>query len=167
MNIEILDQKIIRLTEKAMGAKLKDEYEKDFYAWTLHNAELMRQGKLSEIDVENIAEEIESMGKSDKRELINRLAVLIAHLLKWQFQSNRRSRSWEDTLLEQRTRVRLLLSDSPSLKHELNLRLDTAYELSIFTAMKETKLSKNTFPKKCPYTLDQCLNPDFFPSPAD
>ena len=69
---------------------VKREYERDFYSWTLHSAQLLRDGKFSEVDIENVAEEIESMGKSDKRQLINRFALLISHLLKWQYQPERR-----------------------------------------------------------------------------
>jgi hypothetical protein len=146
-----------------MGAKLKDEYEKDFYAWTLHNAELMRAGKLSEIDVENVAEEIESMGRSDKRELINRLAVLIAHLLKWRYQPNRQSSSWKITIKRQRIDVTSLLTESPSLKHELDLKLTQAYTKAKLLALEDTGLDEKILPTKCPFTLDQCLNSDFFP----
>lgn len=146
-----------------MNAKLKDEYEKDFYAWTLHNVELMRQGKLSEIDVENIAEEIESMGKSDKRELINRLAVLIAHLLKWKFQSMKKSKSWMYTIKDQRIKLNKLLSDSPSLKSSLGEKMEEAYEHAVVIGISETGLDEATFPKKSPFTLVQILDKDFFP----
>ena len=80
-------------------------YDKDFYQWTLYNAELLRQGKITEIDIQNIAEELESMGKSQKRELISRLAVLIMHLLKWQYQPEKRSHSWIETINEQRRQI--------------------------------------------------------------
>ena len=70
---------------------------------------------------------------------------------------------WENTLQEQRTRVKILLNESPSLKHELSLKLAEADELSLFTAVKETRLSKKVFPEICPFTLDQCLRPDVFP----
>lgn len=147
-----------------MSAKpLKNKYEKDFYAWTMHNAKLIRQGKFSEIDVDNVAEEIESMGRSDKRELINRLAVLIAHLLKWEFQPERRSNSWKMTIREQRSNVKELLSESPSLKHEIESKLIDAYKKALFTAIRETGMPIKTFPKKCPFTLEQCLRETFFP----
>ena len=74
--------------------RIAETYEQDFYAWAIHNAELLRQGRLSEIDVEHIAEELECMGRSEKRELMSRLGVLLAHLLKWVYQPYRRSRSW-------------------------------------------------------------------------
>ena len=147
-----------------MNAKLHKEYEKDFYAWTMHNAQLLRQGKLSEIDIENVAEEIESMGRSDKRALISRLAVLIAHLLKWQVQPQKHCNSWNATIKEQRLKVKRLLDESPSLKHFLNLQLSDAYEQAILIAMKDTGFAQKTFPKNCPFTLDQCLRSNFFPN---
>jgi len=146
-----------------MAKNIQQEYEKDFYAWAIHNAQLLRAGKLSEIDIENIAEEIESMGKSEKRELINRLAVLLAHLLKWEYQSGRRGNSWRYTIQEQRFRLKDLLEESPSLKNSLEENLGRAYEHALVIAVGETDLSEKTFPKKCPFTLQQAFDKDFFP----
>ena len=138
-------------------------YNQDFYAWAMHNSELLREKKLSEIDIENIAEEIESMGKRERRNLINRLAILIAHLLKWQFQPDRRGKSWKCTIKEQRIKIRNLLKDSPSLKHELGLKLNHAYEIAIVDAEKESCLEELVFPKTCEFSFEQCLDPDFWP----
>jgi hypothetical protein len=138
-------------------------YKKDFYAWTMHNAQLLREKRLSEIDIENIAEEIESMGKSEKRELISRLAVLLAHLLKWEFQAERRSNSWKYTIKEQRLRLHDLLQDSPSLKKSLEDNLSRAYEHAIIIAVGETNLSENNFPETCSFSLKQVFDHNFFP----
>lgn len=143
--------------------KVQHEYEKDFYAWALHSAELIRQGKLAEVDLEHIAEEIESMGKSDKRELVSRFAVLLAHLLKWQFQPERRGNSWKYTIKTQRFEVTELLDDSPSLKYELDKQLEHAYEKALLLAVNETGLSQDTFPDSCPFSLEQSLDSNFFP----
>lgn len=143
--------------------KAQHEYEKDFYAWALHSAELMREGKLSEVDIKNVAEEIESMGKSERRELINRLAVLLAHLLKWQFQPDRRGNSWKYTIKTQRFEVTELLNDSPSLKYELSKQLEHAYEKALLIAVNETDLSQDIFPDSCPFSLEQSLDSNFFP----
>lgn len=139
------------------------EYEKDFYAWAIQNAQLLRERKLSEIDVKNIAEEIESMGKSEKRELLNRLAVLLAHLLKWEFQSSRRCNSWKYTIKEQRLRLKRLISESPSLKKELEKKLHEAYEDACYIALSETGLDEEAFPKKCPFSFKQALDQNFYP----
>ncbi|SRR5579883_1870181 len=146
-------------------SKHKD-YEKDFYAWAIHNAKLLRAGKLAELsdaDIEHIAEEIESMGKSEKRELINRLAILIAHLLKWEHQPIRRSKSWELTIREQRLELIDLLEDSPSLKSELEKQVAHTYKKALLIAEKETGLDQKTFKKECPFSLKQILNQHFFP----
>jgi Domain of unknown function DUF29. len=138
-------------------------YDKDFYAWAIHTAELLRQGKFNEVDIENVAEEIESMGRSDKRSLTNRLAVLMAHLLKWKIQPERRSRSWKLTVKEQRIRVTRLLKTSPSLKHEVNSTLSEAYEQAVVIAARQTELDESVFPEKCPFSLNHCLDEQFFP----
>ena len=139
------------------------KYENDFYAWITQNVQLLREGKLSEIDVENIAEEMESMGKSEKRELINRLAVLMAHLLKWKFQSMRRSKSWALTIKNQRMELKDLLEDSPSLKHELEKKFTHAYEKAVLIAAEQTGKNEKDFPKKPPFTLKECLDSDWLP----
>lgn len=139
------------------------EYEKDFYAWTTHNARLLREGNLSEIDIENIAEEIESMGKSERRELVNRLAVLIAHLLKWEYQPIKQSRSWQLTIKEQRFQIIKLFEESPSLKNKIESRLEDAYEQATMIAERETAIERKKFPKSCPFSLKQLLNQKFFP----
>lgn len=132
-------------------------YEIDFYAWIMKNAELMRQGRLSEIDAGNIAEELESMGKSEKRQSIHRLALLLAHLLKWKFQPGLRSQSWKYTIKEQRRQVMALLKDSPSLKNVIIEKFAEAYEDAVLIAAKETGLDEGTFPKVCPYSFEQAM----------
>jgi hypothetical protein len=136
-------------------------YESDFYAWLLRNAQLIRQGQFSQIDGENIAEELEGMARSDKRQLASRLAVLLAHLLKWEFQSDKRSSSWRCTIKEQRKRIFKLLAESPSLKNELDEQIVDAYESAIIIASNDTGLSEFDFPSSCPFELEQILNEHF------
>lgn len=107
--------------------KIPSNYEKDFYAWAIQHAELIRQRKFSEIDVEHVAEEIESMGRRDKRTLMNRLSVLIVHLLKWKFQPVKRGNPWRLAIKEQRIKLMRLLEESPSLRHELALKIHETY----------------------------------------
>ena len=139
------------------------KYDEDFYAWALHNAKLLRQGKFEEIDVDNMAEEIESMGGREKREFVSRMAVLIMHLLKWQFQTDKRSNSWKYTLKDQRSEIIDLLEESPSLKRELMDKLNLIYEKAVVKAVAETGIPKKNFPRKNPYSLKQCLDDEFFP----
>ena len=139
------------------------DYNKDFYAWLMKNADLLRQHKFNEVDIEHVAEELESMGKSEKRELTSRLTVLLAHLLKWKFQPALRSRSWKNTILTQRIDITELLEDSPSLHYELGERIAIAYEKARLSAEDETGIDKNNFPESCPFTFEQLLNKDFLP----
>jgi hypothetical protein len=147
-----------------MLTKLEKEYKTDFYSWIKHNAELMREGRVSEIDGEHIAEELEAMGRSERRELINRFAILIAHLLKWQAQPGLRGNSWKYTLKEQRIKIFDLLEDSPSLNHEIEEKIKHAYEQALIIAMRETGMEEGHFPKECPFSISQCLDDQFFPS---
>jgi hypothetical protein len=141
-------------------------YETDFHAWTQAQAALLRRQHWAEIDLPNLIEEVESLGKQQRQELRNRLSVLLGHLLKWQYQPQRRSRSWLATLRVQRRDIASLLQDNPSLKPYLAEALATAYENAKDLAMGETNLPKQTFPKHCPYGLDAALNPQFYPGEA-
>ena len=138
-------------------------YDDDFFAWTQEQARLLRDGELSDVDAENLAEEIESMGKSDRREIRNRLTVLLTHLLKWQFQPGNRATSWTGTIVEQRQQIGAVLDDSPSLRPVLPGYFDQAYARACKLAAAETDIPEVVFPKRCPYTPDQILSEDFFP----
>lgn len=139
------------------------KYEKDFYGWAMENASLLKQGRFNEVDVENIVEEMESMGRSEKSQLTNRLAILIAHLLKWQFQPDFRGRSWHGTIKEQRKRAKILLKENPSLKNKLAEVFLDAYELSVDIVEKETSIDLKLLPSECPYSFEDCLDDNFFP----
>ncbi|MDD5277747.1 MAG: DUF29 domain-containing protein [Methylovulum sp.] len=138
-------------------------YEKDFYTWTQQQAAFLKSGQFSEIDLENLIEEIESMGRSEKRELESRLTILLMHLLKWQYQPAYRGRSWELTIDEQRLQFLKVLKDNPGLKNQLSEMLKDAYEIAVIKAAKETKLDKKTFPQNCPWELDKITKNDFYP----
>lgn len=132
-------------------------YDQDFYQWTQEQAGLLKIGALSQLDVENLIEEIESMGKSQKKELISRLTVLIAHLLKWDYQPERRGRSWELTIKAQRVQIRRHISENPSLKSMLLNAVILAYEVATISAAAETGLPESAFPEICPYTVEQLM----------
>ncbi len=140
-----------------------DLYEHDFYAWAIHNADLIRQGRFAEIDAQNIAEELQSMGRSEKRELVNRLAMLLAHLLKWRFQPEHRGNSWRLTITNQRDELQDLLDQSPSLQYDIDIKLNKAYTRAKRQAVIETGLSEKTFLASCPFTLEQVLDHGFWP----
>ena len=147
-----------------MTTTTNQHYPKDLYAWALQNAELIRKGKFSEVDSANVAEELESMGNNNRRELINRFAILIAHLLKWKLQSVRRSKSWVLMIKNQRFEIADLLEESPSLKHQIELKFDYAYQKAIIIASEQTGMDESEFPETCPFSLSECLNLDFLPN---
>lgn len=138
-------------------------YDKDVIAWAQEQAKLLRSGRFDALDIEHIAEEIEDVGKSEQRELESRMAVLIAHLLKWQYQPERRGSSWERTIKDQRDSVQRRLKKTPSLARSLkddDWWRDAWLDARIL-AEKETGLAE--FPADCPWTAGQILNLDFFP----
>ncbi|MEH2208984.1 MAG: DUF29 domain-containing protein [Nostoc sp.] len=139
-------------------------YETDFYDWTQKQVSLLKTQQWEQLDTLNLIEEIETLGRRERQELRNRLGVLLGHLLKWQFQPEKRSNSWLGTIREQRVQSKLLLQDSPSLKPYLDEVFFSVYELGLALAIRETELGENIFPEICPYTLDQTLNPKFLPN---
>jgi hypothetical protein len=138
-------------------------YDRDFYAWANEQAGLLRAGKLSEADIEHIAEEIESMGKSEKRELVSRLTVLLLHMLKWCYQPDLRGKSWRLTLEEQRDERETHLADNPSLKSTLEDSVVVAYRRAILGAARETDIDRSVFPAVCPWSIQQIMDPNFYP----
>ena len=126
-------------------------YERDFYAWTREQAELLRSGKISKADLENIAEEIESMGKTEKRELISRLTILLLHLAKWRFQPDLRGRGWRLCIEGQRLDIADLIDDNPSLRPYLI----QSFGRAVLEAQKETWLDASTFAVECPWSADE------------
>jgi len=138
-------------------------YDEDFFAWTEEQARLLRAGELAEIDALNLAEEVESVGKSDRREIRSRLIVLLAHLLKWRFQPDARSSGWVGTIREQRDQIEAILEDSPSLRPVIAEVLSRTYKRAHAIATEETGLPDTTFPTVCPFTSDQILAEDFLP----
>jgi hypothetical protein len=148
-----------------MGRDTKDLYRTDFYAWANEQARLLRRGEVSEADIANIAEEIESMGRSEKRELVSRLTVLCLHLLKWQFQPALRSASWQATIRIQRRALARHLADNPSLRRILPDAMADAYADARLEAELETGLVEAAFPEICPFGFEQASDPHFYPGP--
>ncbi len=138
-------------------------YEQDFYAWSGKQAALLREGRLSEADIGNIAEEIESMGKTEKRELVSRLRVLMLHLLKWRFQPERQGASWRTSIMTQRLDITDHLEDNPSLKSQMDDVIARAYKGALLDAIGETGLPAKTFPQYCPWPFAAMTDADFWP----
>jgi hypothetical protein len=137
--------------------------DEDFYAWSLEQAALLRERKLAEADLDLIAEEIESMGKTEKRELTSRLAVLLLRLLKWRFQPRGRGNSWRLSIANARDEIAALIADNPSLESALDDVTGQAYRSARRKAAIETHLGEERFPGQCPWSFAEVTGDDFWP----
>ncbi|MEI6985887.1 MAG: DUF29 domain-containing protein [Rhodospirillaceae bacterium] len=138
-------------------------HDQDFYAWANEQAALLRARNMDAADIDNIAEEIASMGRSEKRELISRLAVLLLHLLKWQLQPERQCKSWRLSVEEQRRKLQRHLADNPSLNSKLEEVIGAAYGDAVLDAKRETDLEEGVFLDSCPWVFDQIMDASFWP----
>lgn len=138
-------------------------YERDFYLWTEVIANLLQEGRFEEVDIGSLIEEIESMGRSEKRELKSRLVVLLMHLLKWKYQPGKRSESWRSTISEQRICLEALLEDSPSLKQYLLDNFESCYDKARAKAADETGIRMDIFPISLPFTKEETLSSNYLP----
>ncbi|KQQ88724.1 DUF29 domain-containing protein [Aureimonas sp. Leaf324] len=138
-------------------------YERDFYAWTQDQAAKLRARAHNSIDWDNAAEELESLGDSQRNEIESRMNVLLVHLLKWRYQPDRRSGSWKGSIVEQRNRLQRRIAKSPSLKAYPAEVLGDEYALARTLAAAETELPEDVFPHECPFTLEDILDPAFYP----
>ena len=138
-------------------------YENDFYTWTQEQANLLRHHQWNQLDLPNLIEEIESLGRKERQELRNRLSILVGHLLKWEYQPKQRSRSWLATIRVQRREILKLLNENPSLKPYLEEALQESYQNSRDLASGETNLPLSTFPNQCLYPFEEILSDRFYP----
>lgn len=138
-------------------------YDRDYYLWLSHTAQLIREGKFAEVDVTNLVEEIEDMGRSEKRAVKSNLVVLLLHLLKYKYQPAKRTNSWKSTIREHRRRLRDDFQFSPSLKGYFGEVFDSCYQDAKKQAADETGLSLDTFPNESPFTSSEVLSPDYLP----
>lgn len=144
---------------------MNTNYDNDVIAWAQEQANLLRSGQFSLLDIEHIAEEIEDVGKSEQRELASRMSVLLAQLLKWEYQPERRGSSSEDTINTQRERIARRIRKTPSLKTSLT---DTDWQADVWDdavdeAIKETGIARKVFPKSCPWSNEQIMSLHFYP----
>lgn len=141
-------------------------YDQDFFQWTQTTAAQIRAGKWQDIDPDCVAEELESLGKRDWRELGSRLQVLMTHLLKWRYQAaerGRRGRRWQNTIEDQRAEIAVLLRQSPSLGPHVPALVAERYPNAVRKAARESGLPRETFPPMCPWTAELLLDPEFWP----
>jgi len=128
-------------------------YETDFYAWTVEQSKLLKNGDLQKLDIINLVEEVESFGKQQRQELRNRLGILIGHILQWEYQPEKRSKSWRVAIRSQRREIEILLLDNPSLKSYLLEAIARAYNAGLDLVVLETPLDYQDLPEECIYTI--------------
>jgi len=150
----------------AANAPPADLYEADFFLWSRRQADLLRRRRWSDLDLANLAEEVESVGRSEKQEIRNRLTVLLLYLLKWEHQPDRRKYGWRATIIEQRIAVESVVEDSPSLRGWPAEALPRAYAIARAKAVAETNLPEVAFPAECPYAIDAILDMAYWPGPV-
>jgi hypothetical protein len=155
----MLTQEIV--TQKTNN--LSQLYDEDFYLWIEATVNLLKTRQVEQLDYDNLIDEIESMGKSDKRSIASNLEVVLMHLLKWQYQPEKRSNSWKFSIREHRKRIIIILKDSPSLKRYLSEIITECYRDARKEAAYETGLSIDTFPVDCIFTQEEILNLDYLP----
>ena len=141
-------------------------YDRDYLEWINLTLDQLRNQDYTSVDWQNLIEEIEDMGKGERRSLESNLVIVLLHLLKWQFQPQYRTGNWEGSIIEHRRRIRQALEDSPSLKSYLETVLTECYESAVKQAKGETQLPLETFPARCPYNVAEVLDDDFLPKEA-
>lgn len=144
-----------------MATVLETLYDTDFCEWAHSVAARLRAGEIEGLDLENIAEEIEDLGKRDRREVRSRLLSLLAHMLKWDYQRQLRSESWAATIREQRKQLKLIFGDSPSLVRHARSGIADLYRGAVEEASAETELAEDAFPRQCPYAWQDIFEREF------
>jgi hypothetical protein len=142
-------------------------YKADFNLWIEQTTQLLRSHSWHEIDVEHLIEEVEGLGKSERRSIASQLTRLLLHLLKWQYQPQRRSDSWLDSITDSRTQIELAILDSPSLKSYPTEQLEESYQRARRQAAKQTELLISLFPEKCPFSVELVLDEDWLPEASN
>ncbi len=145
------------------STKIAELYEQDYYLWLQETSKLLKAREFANLDLENLIEEIESLGRSERNKLISSLRLIYQHLLKWQYQPSKRSKSWSDTISRERDNVSYYIEDTPSLKNLLpdKIALNKAYQRGRRDAMRETGIIN--LPQNCPYSIEQTLEQNFLP----
>lgn len=136
-------------------------YEADFHQWTIEQSRLLEMRRFGELDLVNLVEEIGALGRQERAELENRLAVLLGHLLKWELQPDLRGKSWRLTIKEQRLQIQKLIRKNPSLKSYLSEVIADSFELALVLVEKETPLESQDLPQECPYSISQIFDHNF------
>jgi hypothetical protein len=150
-------------TQLSSTANTANLYDRDYYLWLTHTAQLIKEGKFSEVDAANLIEEIEDMGRSEKRAVKSNLIIVLLHLLKYKYQPAKRTNSWKSSIREHRRRLRDDFQTSPSLKRYFEEVMEECYQDAREQAADETGLSLDTFPTESPFSTSEVLNPQYLP----
>lgn len=152
---------------ESQGQIVSATYTADFNLWIQQTVQLLREHHWHEVDLEHLIEEVEGLGKSERRGIASQLTRLLLHLLKWQYQPQRRSDSWLDSITDARTQIDLAIVDSPSLKSYPAEQLEQSYQRTRRQAAKQTEIPLSVFPEECPYSIDLVLAEDWLPEESD
>jgi hypothetical protein len=150
-------------TAASMPSAETSLYDADFHDWILTTATLLRQRRFADIDIDHLVEELEDMGKRERRALKSHIRNVILHLLKWRYQPDKRSPSWRQSIRNGRIEIHELLRDSPSLASQVLLMLEEGYSAARADAIDETEISESIFPIQCPFTVEQVQDSEFWP----
>lgn len=144
--------------------KTTQTYDRDYHLWLEETAQLLKNKNFNQLDLENLVEEIETLGRSERNKLISSLRLIYQHLLKWQYQPEKRSKSWTDTIDRERDNINDYIEDMSSLKRLLDNpeAIAKAYSRGRRDAMKETGI--NNLPRECPFAIEQVIDPNYLPS---
>ena len=138
-------------------------YDQDFYAWSVEQAARLRRSRPSDVDWENVAEEVETLGKSDRRKVASDLKNILEHLIKWRYQPQKRTTGWRSSIREHRDRIQRIIADSPSLRRLPYEILAEEYRKARGAALDDTKLPKERVPETCPFAIEDVLDPTYWP----
>ena len=155
------------MTKAALKLRVKSLYETDFYLWTQSQAELLRERRFDKLDLENLIEEVASVGGSERREIRSRLTILITHLLKWKYQPGARSSGWRGTIDEQRDSLDQVLASSPSLRRYPAEVFDLCFTSACLKAARQTGIDFTLFPTVPPFDVEQTLDDRYLPKEPD
>jgi Domain of unknown function DUF29 len=151
------------MSDSATKSRPNSLYERDFFTWTQEQARLLRERRFDDLDLDNLVDEVESVGSSEKHEIRRWLKVLLTHLLKWKFQPRLRGVSWRRTIRQQREAIAEIIETSPSLRAYPSQVMRAAYTGATVSASEETGIIIGIFPETCPFSVDQILDLEFFP----
>ncbi len=145
------------MAEQAHLSALRNKspgYAEDYAAWVDHQVALMQQRRAADLDYDHLIDEVMDLGKSEYRQFATPVEIIIAHMLKWDYQSGHRTRSWQGSIVEHRRRVDQALRDSPSFRRRIDGAIADGYAVAVAVASRETNLPLKTFPLTCPYDWD-------------